>query len=270
MLFRTGKVILATMLCATAMQCRQDNSSFDVDAEQELLQLLNQERLKNNLPPFKLNQQLQQAARAHAPQMAERHELSHQFPGEPALRKRLAATGLRSERDAENVAFNQDAVTAHEGLMHSPPHRANILNPNYDAVGIAAIRRGESLYVVEDFAQIVPGYSSSELEKNVAASVAHVRSSAHLGKLTQRKLPRLNELACAMAHQDKMDPAAALRLTDVRSAITYTTSQPARLPPNAATALRKDADASAFAVGGCFARTPRAPGGTYWIVLVTY
>src|SRR5438094_113911 len=83
MLFRTGKVILATMLCATAMQCRQDNSSFDVDAEQELLQLLNQERLKNNLPPFKLNQQLQQAARAHAPQMSERHELSHQFPGEP-------------------------------------------------------------------------------------------------------------------------------------------------------------------------------------------
>ena len=268
MLFRTTNAILAVMLCATALEARQNNSSFDAGAEQELLQLMNRERLKNNLPALKLNQQLQQAARAHVPQMVERGELSHQFPGEPALRERLAATGLRSDRDAENVAFNQDAATAHQGLMHSPPHRANILNPNYDAVGIAAMRRGESLYVVEDFAHIVPGYSPLEVEKDVAASVAQVRTSAHLPKLTQRNLPRLNELACAMAHQDKMDPRPALRLTDVRSAITYTTSQPGRLPPDATTALRNNVDA--FAVGACFARTPSAPGGTYWVVLVTY
>jgi uncharacterized protein YkwD len=43
----------------------------------------------------------------------------------------------------ENIALAPTAELAHEGLMNSPAYRANILNPGFTRVGIAALRSGE-------------------------------------------------------------------------------------------------------------------------------
>ena len=36
--------------------------------------------------------------------------------------------------------------------MHSPPHRANILDPRMDTIGVGLVKRGGNYYAVEDFA----------------------------------------------------------------------------------------------------------------------
>jgi uncharacterized protein YkwD len=52
----------------------------------------------------------------------------------------------------ENLAFAPTVASAHEGLMQSPGHRANILRPQFARVGIGIEDGGvHGLMVTEDF-----------------------------------------------------------------------------------------------------------------------
>jgi uncharacterized protein YkwD len=127
---------------------------YDSSAEQQVVQLINQARQQQGLAPLAENGELQAAARAHTELMASQQKLSHQLPGEPILRERLKLSGVRMHTDGENVAFNQSAEAAVQGFMHSAPHRANILNPQYNAVGVGAVERGGTVWVTVDFARL--------------------------------------------------------------------------------------------------------------------
>jgi len=106
-------------------------------AEQQLLALANQARRQAGVPPLKLDAGLSRAARIHALTMLESRQLSHQLRGEPALPQRLAAVSpLILDHAGENVALDYDAEHGHQHLMLSPPHRANLLNPSYNVVGV--------------------------------------------------------------------------------------------------------------------------------------
>ena len=100
------------------------------DAERELVRLTNQDRTREKVAPLESNELLAQAARTHLRQMIREHKLSHQFPGEPTVAERIAATGLRFQASGENVAFfndphndNENAAQANDILLHSPEHR---------------------------------------------------------------------------------------------------------------------------------------------------
>lgn len=242
---------------------------YDQAAEQKIFQLLNHSRTERGLPALEQNPQLQEAARAHSQLMASRQKLSHKFAAEAAPSERLATTGLHFDRDGENVGLNQSAEGAHEGFMHSPPHRANILSPNYNAVGIGVVQRGGNIWVTEDFARTFAEYSAAGVEEIVAGRISELRGRAGLPALSRRFVPALRQDACRMAHQDKLDPRLAMRLSGVRQAAAFTSTQPQMLPAEAAGTVRQR-DAQAFAVGACFARTRKYPAGAYWVVLVTY
>ena len=52
----------------------------------------------------------------------------------------------------ENLALAQTLSIAHTGLMHSPGHRANILNPAFHRVGIGIIEGGvHGLMISQEF-----------------------------------------------------------------------------------------------------------------------
>ena len=100
---------------------------------------------------------MSQAARAHAEAMFAARQLSHQSDGEPSLPRRLAAaTRTQLDQEGENVALDFDAAQAQQHLMLSPPHRANLLNPAYNLVGLGVVRSGDRLYIVQDFGQCPP------------------------------------------------------------------------------------------------------------------
>ena len=141
-------------------------------AEQYLLAAANQERIARGLPKLQRDPVLARAAAYHARQMADHGDISHEFPGEPDLSIRGANAGVRFSRISENVAEAPDSVLIHDMWMHSEGHRANLLDPNVNVVGISVIVRDEQLYAVEDFARTVETLTVNQQESTVATLLA--------------------------------------------------------------------------------------------------
>ena len=242
-------------------------NSGESAVEQQLLELANRSRREAGAPPLTLDTGLSRAARIHALAMLEAHKLSHQFDDEATLPQRLAAsTSLQLDQEGENVALDYDAEHGHEHLMLSPPHRANLLNPAYNVVGLGVVRGGDRLYIVQDFGQALPGYSSTELKDRIATAVNHARSQAKRPALKRRDLLVGDDAACSMAQADKLGTAPVLKLAERFTVMTYTSLYPDTLPSGAVHALTSR-DLKQFSIGACYARTGTYPTGVYWVVL---
>jgi hypothetical protein len=104
--------------------------------------------------------------------MAAHESISHQFPGEPELTDRGASAGVPFSAISENVAEAPNAVQIHDMWMRSDHHRANLLDPRVDSVGISVIVRNGELYAVEDFARTVRNVSLTQQEAAIARLLA--------------------------------------------------------------------------------------------------
>lgn len=139
------------------------------ESEHELFELLNHERAANHLPELKWDDALFNAARKHALLMLDLNILEHQLPGEAGLEERITAAGAHFTYIAENIALGKDSATIHNGWMHSPGHRANILSPRATSVGIAVVRGTAGLFAVQDFAESFTNESLEQQEKQVTS-----------------------------------------------------------------------------------------------------
>jgi len=157
--------IVATSYAAPATPAggRPSNS-----AEQMLYDAVNRERASLGLRQLQWDTALANAARLHTTLLAEHDTLSHRFDGEADLQTRLRLAGARFSLVAENVAQAPDVSTLHIAWMNSAPHRANILDPQVDSIGIAIERRGEEYYATQDFAAVVASLTREEQEQQVA------------------------------------------------------------------------------------------------------
>jgi len=138
-------------------------------AEQLLLVAANQDRAARGLRQLHYDPLLAQAALYHANEMAEHDAISHQFPGEPDLAQRGASVGAHFSVITENVAESSDSSVIHDLWMHSSGHRANLLDPNVEVVGIAVVVRNHQFYAVEDFANTIDSLSFNQQEETVAS-----------------------------------------------------------------------------------------------------
>jgi hypothetical protein len=138
---------------------------------QVLFASANHARAERGLAPLKWSSTLAEAAQQHARRMAAENTLSHQLPGEPGMAERASHAGARFSSLAENVAEGPSAESLHQQWMKSPPHRANLLDPRLDSVGIAVAERGGVLFAVEDFSLAVGTLSIAEQEGIVAGKL---------------------------------------------------------------------------------------------------
>jgi uncharacterized protein YkwD len=141
-------------------------------AEQYLLAAANEARANQGLPPVRLDPVLSEASAQHAREMANHADISHQFDGEPELATRGANAGAHFSLISENVGEAPSSVIIHDLWMHSPGHRANLLDPNVDSIGIAIVTRDNQLYAVEDFASTVKILTLNQQERTVADVLA--------------------------------------------------------------------------------------------------
>jgi uncharacterized protein YkwD len=141
-------------------------------AEQYLLAAANLDRAKQGLSALRLDPVLTQASAFHAREMADHADISHRFPDEPGLAERGSQAGVRFSLIAENVGEAPSSVIIHDLWMHSPGHRANLLDPNVNTIGIAIVNRDHQLYAVEDFASVVEPLSISQQEHAVAGVIS--------------------------------------------------------------------------------------------------
>ena len=114
-----------------------DNSGVS-DLEQQVVDLVNQERASYGLAPLTLNTELCNGARLKSQDMLDNGYFSHYSPtyGDPF--DMMEALGFNSwYAAAENIARGQK--TAEEVMnswMNSPGHRANILSEEYTEIGV--------------------------------------------------------------------------------------------------------------------------------------
>jgi uncharacterized protein YkwD len=123
-------------------------------AEHELFLSANRARKAQSLPPLLWYESLAQAARKHASVMAQHGDAEHNFPGEPTLAARVTQAGVRFAWLAENVCQGASYVAIETQFMKSANHRANILDPDMNALGVGVIERNGQFYAVEDFSQV--------------------------------------------------------------------------------------------------------------------
>lgn len=116
--------------------------SVDVASEDVMLSQVNQERKKVGAQPLVLDTEAREIARAYSKDMFLRKYFSHVSPEGKNVADRMKEHGLSYEVVGENLAYAPDEPTAHEGLMNSPGHKRNILDPEFEKIGIGAVDGG--------------------------------------------------------------------------------------------------------------------------------
>jgi len=124
------------------LQIGTSTLKVDEQAEQKMFDLVNSERVKVGLKPLLWDAKIRDVARAHSRDMFERRYFSHISPEGKDAGDRLTEAKVGFFVAGENLAYAPDVIRAHEGLMNSPGHRANILNPQFGKIGIGLIDGG--------------------------------------------------------------------------------------------------------------------------------
>ncbi len=161
-------VLLDLFLAPTLCAARPQTSA----AGMTLLNAANHDRAAAGLPPLQWDRALAAAAHQHAIRMARMNMLSHQFPGEPPMQDRAQQAGARFSLVAENVAEGPSVIGLNTQWMNSPPHRANLLDPELNSVGISVVQAGNMFFAVEDFSAAVPALTLDAQEQQVASQLA--------------------------------------------------------------------------------------------------
>jgi len=125
------------------------NARFDGEeaAEELMVSLVNEARADAGLPALATDELLAQAARQHSWEMISMDYFSHTspVPGNESVPQRVANAGSTAVWVGENIGaeyrsrpYDYKALTlgAFDGLMNSPPHRANILDADYNTIGV--------------------------------------------------------------------------------------------------------------------------------------
>lgn len=121
---------------------KQPEYSVDYQDEQQLLRLVNEERAKIGVAPLTREETRTDVGRAHSKDMFERGYFSHYSPEGKDVGDRLEEAGVTYGIAGENLALAPSIQSAHEGLMNSPGHRRNILDPAFKRVGIGVVDGG--------------------------------------------------------------------------------------------------------------------------------
>ena len=105
-----------------------------------VLQLINDQRIKNGLEPLKENLELDQAATLKTKDMLNRSYFEHYAHGMTPW-DFINMSGYNYLYAGENLAMD---FNSSEGMvsawMNSPTHRQNILSPDYNDVGIGIVK----------------------------------------------------------------------------------------------------------------------------------
>ena len=182
---------LLTALPAARAQQR-DRTPQPAKAEQ-LLALANQTREQEGRSRLVWDQALADAALKHCMRMAAEGPISHRYEGEPDLTARAGTAGAHFSLIEENIAVGAYPASIHQGWLNSPGHRANLLNPDIDRIGIAVVAAQGLLFAVADYSRAVPVLTPSEVESTVAKLV-------RANGLTVRRDVATARAACRLDH----------------------------------------------------------------------
>lgn len=135
--------------------------------EEEVFRLTNEARRQHALPPLARDKDLAGAARRHSDDMLARGFFSHANPDGLSPSQRLPLGYAQAlKRSGENIwrgsgqntyDRRHPARTIMAGLLTSPGHRENILNPHYTHLGVGVAAWGQEIRATQIFGQLPAG-----------------------------------------------------------------------------------------------------------------
>lgn len=125
--------------------------TVDEEAEAMMVRLVNEERGKRGLNILSVDPALLVLARTYGTDMFQKGFFSHYNTENESPFDRMNREGIIYLHAGENLALAPSTQLSHQGLMNSPGHRANILSPQYNKVGIGVMDGGiyGKMYVQE-------------------------------------------------------------------------------------------------------------------------
>ncbi len=197
----------------------QDSPAIEEEAEEKpnspadpvverLLELHNQRRSEQKLPPLSIAEKLNEAARIQAQYMVESGNLTHQGPNGSNAADRVRRLKYPFQNIGENVAFGQEtAENAMQSWMESNEHRENILG-HYEEMGAARLKDEEGrAYWCVVFGTPLPQLDQEEVSKELLQLINERRAEEGLPEIKAAKV--LNTVA--QDHAQVMAKAGRLR-----------------------------------------------------------
>ncbi|MFZ5944504.1 MAG: CAP domain-containing protein [Bacillota bacterium] len=138
-----GVFLLTFIFGASPAWAEENTYSFNQgQAENEMLNYINQERQKEGLAPLKMAVQLVDIARLKSQDMVDKNYFAHNSPTYGSPFDMMKKFGVTYDIAGENLAGNGSVLGAHNALMNSTGHRQNILNPKFTHIGIGIVKGG--------------------------------------------------------------------------------------------------------------------------------
>jgi hypothetical protein len=150
---------------------------FAVVTGAKLIELVNNERIVNGLKPLKVSDKLSQAAEGKAQDMLENSYFAHTSPTGITPWYWLDKNNYNYVAAGENLAKDfTDSEYVHKAWMNSPSHKANIMNENYQEIGIAVVE-GEingkkTLLAVQFFGKVPSKKTAPKTETQLNVGIA--------------------------------------------------------------------------------------------------
>lgn len=114
----------------------------DDTIENQMIELVNDERTSRGLKPLVFDENLREIGRSHSADMFAKGYFSHFDPEGKSVADRVNEANIEYQVVGENLAYAPSLELAHKGLMNSPGHRANILSEDYAKIGIGVMDGG--------------------------------------------------------------------------------------------------------------------------------
>ena len=224
----------------------------------QIVQLVNQARAVVRAGPLQWDAVLAEAARQHCFRMAAEGPIEHQDGGEPAVAERAGRAGAHFSLIAESEAVGPTPAEIHGWWMRSPDDRGNLLNPQFDRVGVAVIVSRGVLYAVADYERAVPVLTQSQVEAAIAGLLRH-SGIAVLRDTTAARATCVTDKTLSRSEVGR-HPGFVLRWQD-----PDLTNLPQALVDRIKTPQYSEA-----AVGSCPAQDVNGPFTTYRVAVLLY
>jgi uncharacterized protein YkwD len=239
--------------------------------EKDLFEMINRERADRGLKPLSSSRELTLMARNHSQDMASRMEMTHLSALGKSYLERLVDAGFYFQAIGENVAssetFHSDFI--HQGFMDSPEHRENILDPDFEEVGIGVVySQDKKYYVTQDFMHPLKALEVEEAERIIREKIDTARSGRSLPPLSYQKAANIFARSFSKKKalgQPLMNIGSILGETHIH----FITFPGLDIPENIAIEVSREIY-EAGGVGVWFGRLDKYPGGTYLITIFLF
>ena len=240
--------------------------------ELDLFNLVNIERKKLGLAPVRFSPPLSFLARKHSQDMALRGDISHLSTSGETYSERLVKGGFYFIKNGENIAFSQTFIPEfiHKGFMEGPGHKATVLDPDFDELGIGVVfKKDKGYYVTQDFVRALAPKGRIEAEAEVEENINKIRRVYSLPPISFLKEANRFAQQCSI-NKAKGRPFPSLLTHFGETHTIYIRSASFEYVYSKYKDKLLDINYETGGLGIEFSRNKESPGGTYYITLLLF